>query len=271
MTSHARFLTIFLFSGAVCLSTSNAATLVFSEDFNQATPPAGLTTGNTGFDGVVPSTGSINSMVSTIGTGNSARFSGATSTTDSGAYIVEGGLTSMTVMSFGFSLRMEKSDSGALGIYAGNGNTVGGNPGNSGRNSSHMLWDLRITAAGEFQYQPIGSNTWSTLSGFTVADGTSYEFLIQVNNSASAVDGVAANTMSIYANGGLIGSGLSMRSGVQTVTGFRMGARGTSSAGDIIAEIDDLRVWNGIQPIPEPTTAALLLGAAGFLLRQRRG
>ncbi|WAC20482.1 PEP-CTERM sorting domain-containing protein [Luteolibacter sp. SL250] len=259
-----------LLAGVATMIPANAATLVFSESFDGVTAPAAPTTANTGFSGVLPGDGSIGSIVSTVGDGSSAIFNGSSSS-GSGAYVVKGGLAAMNVMSMGFTVRMESTVSGTLGIFAGNGNTVGNNPTNTGRNTSHMLWDIKIHTDGSIRYLPTGSNTWTTFSDFTVQDGVSYEFLIQVNNSAAAVDGVAANSMSIYANGSLIGSGLSLRSGVSTVNGFRIGAREAENPDDLIAEIDDIRVWDGIQQIPEPSTTALLLGGTGLLARRRRG
>ena len=260
-------LPISLLVGTASIFTANAATLIFSEEFNSAEPPAALTTANTGLDGVFANNGSIDSVVSTVGTGSAALFTGATTAgSQSGAYLVEGALSSMPVMTMGFTIRMQTSTSGVFGIYAGNGNTVGNNLTNTNRNTSHMLWDLMINDSGQLLYTT--SSGAIPLPDFIVSDNTNYEFLIQVNNTSSAVDGVAANSMSIYANGSLIGSGLALRAGTSTVTGFRMGARSTTTTGDLVAQVDDIRVWDGIQAIPEPSSSVLLLGAACLLLRR---
>gem|GEM_PF-5104573 len=259
-----------LLTAMMPMGAIHAATLVWSEDFDLLVPTDTITTSNTNFDRVNERSdlgGSITLIASTVESGSSMRLTGATSS-DSGAFVGAGGIGTMTVMSVGFSVKMESLESGILGFYMGNGNTVAGNFGNNSRNSTHFLWDVAVQAStGKLQY--MNSLGVYQDTGFVLQEGTAYEFLIQVNAEGTEVDGVAASSMNIYVDGGVQASGLELRGGTANANGFRMGGRSASTDG-LIGEIDNIRIWNGIQAVPEPSVAGLLLGSAVCLMMQRR-
>lgn len=254
------------------LGTSLAATLVWEENFDTSAPPAAITTGNTGFGGVRAGNGSINAINSTVGSGSSMQITAATASgTQSGAWVGGGGFGALTAMTMTLSLNLSNFESGALGFYMGNGNTVAGNWTNDNRNPAHFLWDLAIVNTSgvlHLQYRT-GSGTY-TDTGITLDKNTTYQFAIQANATDGVIDGVNPDTMTIYINGEEKVSGLSLYGAVANANGFRISGRTTTISGDIVAEIDNIQIWNGILPVPEPSSAGLLLTGTALMLLQRR-
>lgn len=265
-----RILSSALAAYSVASGGAFSATLIYQEDFGNVTPSTAITSSNTSLGAARPSNGSLTATTSTIGTGSSLRFSAATTAgTASGAWIAKGSFGALTTMTMEFSVTLSTMQTGALGITMGNGNTVANNLTNDGRNNDHFLWDLAILgASGKVQHMTSTGTYQDT--GATLSAGLSYQFLIQVNATAAAVDGVAANTMSLYINGALVADDLQLRGATSNANGFRMGARSATAAGDLVGEIDDIRVSNGIVAVPEPSMAVLCMGGAVLALRRQR-
>ena len=255
-----------VFSPAVC----GAATLVFGEDFDDLEAGTAITTGNTDFGGASASNGKILAIESTVGTGASLQLTGATaSNPPAGAWVGAAGLGSLTTMTMGFSMNLESLGGGRLAFYMGSGNTVS-NMGNTNVNDDHFLWDVGVNGAtGRLEYR--NSTGYVNLGPDTLVltPGGDYQFLIQVNSTSSDVDGVAAGSMNLYLNGELVASGLGLK-GTGSASAFRIGARGATTADGLVAEFDDIRIWNGVQPIPEPGSVALAASGALLMLRRSR-
>lgn len=175
----------------------------------------------------------------------------------------------MTSMTMGFSMNLQSLGSGRLTFYMGSGNTVS-NFGNTNFNPDHFVWDVGVNGTtGRLEYRN-SSGSYVNLGPDTLVltSGGSYQFLIQVNSGTSEVDGLAAGSMNLYLNNELVASGVPLR-GSGGASAFRLGGRGATAANGLAMEFDDVRIWNGIQPIPEPGTLALT-GLSGFLMLRRR-
>lgn len=252
------------------LGSASAATLIWEQNFNELAPSSAVTTGTvTNLGGANASNGSLTAISSSIGSGSALQISGATTAgTAAGAWVGASGFGGLTTMSMAFSAKIHEGTSGALDFYMGSGNTVS-NFGNTNRNSDHYLWNLSVLAStGSLRYLNAAGTFVDT--GFVLSEGVDYDFHVQVNATNTAVDGVSANSMSIYANGVLVGSDIQLRGGTTTASAFRIAGRSTNAAGDLIGEVDDVTIWSGIQAVPEPSVVGLLAVTAGFLMRRRR-
>ena len=252
------------------LGSASAATLIWEQNFDAVASSTPVTTGSvTNLGGANASNGTLTTISSTLGSGSALQISGATTGGSSaGAWIGASGFGGLTTMSMAFSAKLHEGVSGALDFYMGSGNTVI-NFSNTNRNSDHYLWNLSVLAStGSLRY--LNSSEVYVDTGFVLSEGVDYDFHVQVNATNAAVDGVSANSMNIYANGVLVASDIQLRGGTTTASGFRISGRSTTTAGDLIGEVDDIRIWNGIQAVPEPSVAGLLAVTAGFLMRRRR-
>jgi len=268
--SVSRHVVFSLSASLLLLGGAFGATLVWEQNFGELVPSTAITTGNvTNLGGANTSNGSLTAISSTIGSGTALQISGATTAgTAAGTWVGSGGFGGLTSMSMEFSVKIHEGTSGALDFYMGSGNTVS-NFTNTNRNSSHYLWNLSVlVSTGSLRY--LNSSEVYVDTGFVLSEGVDYDFLVQVNATSATLDGVSANSMSIYANGVLVANDLALRAGTSTASAFRIGGRSTATAGDLIGEVDDIRIWNGIQAVPEPSVAGLLAVAAGFLMHRRR-
>jgi hypothetical protein len=173
-------------------------------------------------------------------------------------------------MTMEFTVRFSEMKGGALSFTMGNGNTVANNFNNDGRNDNHFLWDLAIVGSTGSLWYMTRTGTYQD-TGYVLTRGASYHFVVQVNATNSALDGVVSNTMRLFINRDMVSDSLPVRGATSNANGFRIGARNATSSGDLVAELDDIRIWNGITAIPEPSIATLsVIGSIWFVSRRRR-
>jgi hypothetical protein len=257
---------------AVSAATASSATLVFQEDFGTLAPTTPITTSNTGLGGARQNDGSLTAKTSTIGTGSSLQMrADIKGGTPSGAWIAAKLATSLTAMTMEFTVKYSATQEGALGIAMGNGNSIANNFDNNNWNRNHFLWEMAIRGTtGSVQYWKDGAYKDA---GYTLTAGTAYQFVIQANATSSTLDGVAPNQMRLYINGVLVSDSLPLHAATGNANGFRIGGRDSSSdeKDALYLELDDIRIWNGITAIPEPSMATLsVIGSIGLISRRRR-
>ena len=240
-------LSIALIALATAASTQ-AATIVFSEDFGSLADATTITTSNTDLTYVRVGTGGGSIVAlnpSTVGSGSSAFITGPTNTSLNGIGVGSGldfGTNNTITLAFDFKLT---DTSGDVVWGIGTGTSFTGN-------------GTFSTAQGLGWFQADGTNlqrrqggSWTTMS--TLAANTSYSFL--------ATFDLGANTMSVSLNNSLIAEDVAVTTADVDPDGFRIYA---VSGSDV--EVDNIVLTS----IPEPTAA--LLGSLGLLglLRRRR-
>lgn len=258
------------------LSTSIAAVLaaasfvdggiIFSEDFGTIADGTTLTDSNTGYDNVRNNNfDAVALNPSTIGSGASMSYGGATGGSNENFY-VDYGAGSLDVTTTTFSLK-GSSLSGGDWIYFeggdGDSNTMFSNAGFA---SAEMFWGIQSND-GALEYRASG---WQSAS-FTLTDDTAYDFHIVANRSGSTIsygsESVANNSIDLYINGTLIGNDLAAESSVNSI-----GMKLYQVNGGTSFEFDNHVVYNEAVAVPEPSVYAAALGllALGFVAWRRR-
>lgn len=244
-----------------------SASLIHAESFGTLPHLTVISTGNTSFDYIRgPSSTSLVAIhPSTISTGSSIRLTpGATvgqpSTTGFGWNMSPSDVTTLS-----FKLKAPVSFNSALIFGMGASASVSGTYGNFD-DFSKVLWAMQISK-GNIQNRLRSGGTWSSTLA-TLATATAYEIQVVANRSSSSVTygetTLSAGRADLWING-VLAANVALVNGGSTEV-FRLYSTGGNSSE---SEIDDIRIWDGAMPLPEPS-AAILLAALLPMVRGRR-
>jgi hypothetical protein len=188
--------------------------------------------------------------------------------------------TATSQFSMSFSMQLSGGSSGTWYMFAGNGtsfNTVG-----AGFTGSESYMGLRwqFGTSGAITTNNRNAGAWNTtgLTGTPFAQSTVYEIEIYGNNTSGTLNytrgtsqSTAANTYDLWVNGVLVGNDLAK---AQLATGGTIDSfmfYGESSTGNVATiTLDNFAYGTSISSIPEPGSAALLLGGLGTLFTMIR-
>ncbi len=160
-------------------------------------------------------------------------------------------------------------------IYNATGQGTGGNSVYFAALDGNSLADQAFTFGnlfnnGNVRFRPDGGG--NTYLDTTVASGTTGFFVIKIQFSL-----VGNETISLFANpviGGAeptpIASSSSLNIDSTTLNGFSFQALGSNSKTLLADEIRFGTTWESVTPVPEPSTVAMLFGAAAFVLFRLR-
>lgn len=243
--------------------TTTAFGQVFSEDFGTIADGTAITTTNTDLTYVRTGTSAVAPDAinpSSFGTSASAFVQAAGgSLTGIG---VGNTLPSSSVYTFSADFRFTNVTAGDIVFGVGSGTSF---TGNSTFTTSHGLFWLQSNN-GNFERR---TGSWNDVgTGTTFANGVNYSLHAVANGSAGSVTygsrTLNAGSMDLYLNGALVDGNVVVTNSL-AADGFRIySVNGTG------VEIDNIAVWNSAQAIPEPSTYAVLFGAAALSLAMVR-
>lgn len=258
------------------LSTSFGA-VILSEDFDSYDLGQDLVAGNDTYTVRNKGIGGT-ATASTIGSGNSLTFGGATSSSAALFHVDYGQEYGVTTNIFSF--KTSGIANGDFVFYEGESSSQGGGSLNSNStfSSNDLSWAIMYdTSQNRFEYRGSG---WSGISDSpTLVDDTQYDVHIVANNTTESVlygdTLLAADSMDFYLNGTLIAGNLAIR-GSELSSGFKFYQVGTTTAPALTIEFDNHQVYDvaiAATPIPEKSSVALVVGIFGItctLLRRQR-
>jgi len=259
------------------LSTSYAS-VILSEDFNSYTLDQDLVAGNDTYTIRNKGIGGT-ATASTIGTGLSLTFGGATSSSAALFHVDYGQEYGVTTNKFSF--KTNGIANGDFVFYEGEASSQGGSVlnGNGTFSSNDLSWAIQYdTSQNRFEYRGSG---WSGVSDSpTIVDGTQYDVHIVANNTTESVlygdTLLAADSLDFYLNGTLIAGNLAIR-GSELSSGFKFYQVGTTTSPPLTIEFDNHQVFDeaiAATPVPEVSSFAFVAGFIGamfVLLRRQRG
>lgn len=258
---------------STCIISTSFASLILSEDFDSYDLGQDLVAGNDTYTIRNKGIGGT-ATASTIGSGNSLTFGGATSSSAALFHVDYGqeyGVTTNT-----FSFKTSGIANGDFAFYEGEGSSQGGTSlnGNSTFSSNDLSWAILYdTSQNRFEYRTSG---WSGISDSpTIVDGTQYDVHIVANNTTESVlygdSLLAADSMDFYLNGTLIAGNIAIR-GSELSSGFKFYQVGTTTAPALTIEFDNHAVYDAAVAVPEVSSFAFIVGLCGitFVLLGRR-
>lgn len=284
-------LRLLLCSATLVLSSqAGRSALVFSEDFSGLTNGAAITTSNTDF--TFTRLTSASTFTGSITASNPGSFSGASMNLLSSGYssaanyngVGANNLTSSSIYTMSLDLT-SSAWSASTALYL----LVGAWDGTSGQQiynpdgvlnaagvtpttmSDQSLFGLRILGGGSSaNIQTVVGGAF-TNTGVTLLNNTLYSLRFIANGSGSAIT-VGSNTINAGQMGIYVNNLFVTTAGISDnvdATAFRIFGQGFSTGNiQLGVEIDNINLWNSAV-VPEPSTAALLLGATGALVAWR--